>query len=1235
MSKIPQAMNEQSMAAIRVYCSMSPSQIEITKVVERLIAFASTRLSRQSSTPGEHPRDDKLDQACEAIYELCCARRLKHIVKSLPHAVRDLEAVYFTLTIPEQSWKTRFSLLLWLGMLMLNPFDINLIVLDDLSFVTGVVQYCCQTLNDAGPSREAAVFCLSTTLTRRDVSQSHFEHFVRRTTFLILDLTQKGPSFAAIGALAALSAAYKRGDRALAQNFALGVLEAIQPCFQDEQCLACRPLKQLAIKLAARVGASVLRPRIAPWCYARGKRSLLAISSVPAMTCIEKDSNEERSVGLEKESVSKILESVLDALLNGLSDPETKTRWSSAKGIGRIASRLPQHVADDVVKFVLAVFSAPPFIDKDGVWHGSCLALAELSRLGVLVPKRLPEALSALSVAVSYDRNHGGHHVGAHVRDSACYVAWAFARAYAPQTLQPHLSALIENILLVALFDREIHVRRAAGAALQENIGRQGVQVFGSRGIELTQVVDFFSLGSRERSYVEIAPIVSTMGYFEPLYTHVLKCVKHWDVSIRLLAARSLCRLIEKLDNQGAKWHVSRRAVSHLVPIASESRKFASRHGSLLALTHIARSLKHIREGLMMALASVVPRLEAARLYRGKGGDLVRIAACSLIEALSSQSCQLPVKLQLRLLDSLDDSMGHAVEAVRTAAVNGVRALTLRYFGESGSIFSRPSGRLLSRTVFKYMNLVEQPTNANVSRGACRCLGALPRRLLLTSDWTFDSVIKALAARATRFDLVAGERDGETRRDALAALREIVIAVGPAPLTQARVVRLLDTFVRNACRDFGVDKRGDVGSWSRIQGLEATVKLSCVLNRTDGGRIQSKSASKLIIVSEFGERTNNFILCGSLANFVASKPYLKICSNFRWTAVASEQLCCALFRHLGEKLDTVRNVALRCLSTFFQKVPAVPRRREIETILFFNKQSNFPVRLCACLQLGGIYQDAILSGLIISAGSNDSRVSRSFRGALLKFSSEAARAQDYLDTLVLARTFSQNISAFGSTMNTPCNSADFLKMSSPEEQKRTLLPLLRCITAVVNAGAFAPLFDVVIPKASNQGCFRRATVRTLAAAVSTLVFRPKCTRDVRVTCAVADALLALLHASAITSPLISELALTALLQCLHSPYPRARAYIAERLYGTLLELSVSEICFLRQVSLLTAQAILSNVRWDAEDCAGILKEAVVELACTLEVEGRKLESPRLMGVTDVPSRDELESYAYLVKDAGY
>jgi len=239
-----------------------------------------------------------------------------------------------------------------------------------------------------------------------------------------------------------------------------------------------------------------------------------------------------------------------------------------------------------------------------------------------------------------------------------------------------------------------------------------------------------------------------------------------------------------------------------------------------------------------------------------------------------------------------------------------------------------------------------------------------------------------------------------------------------------------------------------------------------------------------------------------------------------------------------------------------------------------------------------------------------------------------------LDTLVLAKTFCVNVNALGSR-DASRNSADSLRKFNPEEQKRTLLPLLQCITAVVNAGNFAPLFNVSIPKTlSDQIFLCRATCCQLTVAVSTLVSTPKCAKSVRVTCAVADALLALLNASATTSSLIADLVLTALLQCLHSPYPRARVYIAERLYGTLLELSVSE-CILKQAPLLTAQEILSNVTWEAEDCVSILEEAVVELARTLDIEASTLESLRMKRAADRPSRDELESYAYLVKDAGY
>lgn len=58
------------------------------------------------------------------------------------------------------------------------------------------------------------------------------------------------------------------------------------------------------------------------------------------------------------------------------------------------------------------------------------------------------------------------------MRDAASYVLWSLARAHDPKTLVPHASDLARRLVTVALFDREVHIRRAASAAFQEHVGR-------------------------------------------------------------------------------------------------------------------------------------------------------------------------------------------------------------------------------------------------------------------------------------------------------------------------------------------------------------------------------------------------------------------------------------------------------------------------------------------------------------------------------------------------------------------------------------------------------------------------------------------------------------------------------------------------------------------------------------------------------------------------------------------
>lgn len=78
--------------------------------------------------------------------------------------------------------------------------------------------------------------------------------------------------------------------------------------------------------------------------------------------------------------------------------------------------------------------------------------------------------------------------------------------------------------------------RRAASAAFQENVGRQGTF---PHGIEIVTAADYFSVGMRNNAYLEVSIFIAQYTeYDDLLIKHLLeKKVVHWDTSIRELAA--------------------------------------------------------------------------------------------------------------------------------------------------------------------------------------------------------------------------------------------------------------------------------------------------------------------------------------------------------------------------------------------------------------------------------------------------------------------------------------------------------------------------------------------------------------------------------------------------------------------------------------------------------------------------------------------------------------------------
>ena len=126
----------------------------------------------------------------------------------------------------------------------------------------------------------------------------------------------------------------------------------------------------------------------------------------------------------------------------------------------------------------------------ESTWHGASLACAEMARRGLIADSHLEELIDWMRKvnpptpllhlssytyfykALFFDIRKGAHSVGSNVRDAASYVLWSLARAQSVSTLAPFAEDLARTLVTVAVFDREVHIRRAASAAFQEFVGR-------------------------------------------------------------------------------------------------------------------------------------------------------------------------------------------------------------------------------------------------------------------------------------------------------------------------------------------------------------------------------------------------------------------------------------------------------------------------------------------------------------------------------------------------------------------------------------------------------------------------------------------------------------------------------------------------------------------------------------------------------------------------------------------
>uniref|UniRef100_A0A672MBT6 Tubulin-specific chaperone D n=1 Tax=Sinocyclocheilus grahami TaxID=75366 RepID=A0A672MBT6_SINGR len=754
------------------------------------------------------------------LYIISKVRGYKIFMQLFPHEVSDVQPVLDLLCRQDpkdtETWETRYILLLWLSMTCLIPFDLSRLDghlstdpgLNRESTMDRILAVAKSFLRVSDKSRDAASVLVSKFVTRPDVKQKRLGDFLDwclTTISQTSEVTMEG-TVTLDGALQSLAQLFKHGKRDDFLQYAPTVLQCLNQKRIAESNQAT--LRKLGVKVVQRLGLTFLKPRLAKWRYQRGSRSLavnLAQSSVTES--VEATKLDLESVSQEEDyDIPEEVENIIEQLLVGLKDKETIVRWSSAKGIGRVTGRLPKQLADDVVESVLECFS---FQETDNAWHGGCLALAELGRRGLLLPSRLSDVVPLIIKALTYDEKRGACSLGSNVRDAACYVCWAFARAYEPNELKPYVNQIASALVIATVFDRNITCRKAASVNI---LSPQGTF---PHGIDILTAADYFTVGNLNNCYLTISVYIAGFEeYTKPLIDHLVAMkVNHWDGVIRELATKGLHNLTIQ-----APEYMANTVLPQLLPMAT-GMDLHRRHGAILACAEITHALYE--------LATQNNRLHPLSIklllfYTLIWFSLVFFfSVCCLIEKLSLS--KMPFKADPVISEStkpLHICMIYDIDA----ALSALAALCLQYYQVEPGV---ADVEMQDQLVSQYLLALESP-EVLTRCGCALALGSLPPFMILGK---LQKIFPGLQAACKVVQKAASLT--EARRDAATAM--VCVAVGvcaqgsPDRVLCESNIRPVYEALLGCMNDYSTDSRGDVGAWVRAAAMSSLMDVTLLV----------------------------------------------------------------------------------------------------------------------------------------------------------------------------------------------------------------------------------------------------------------------------------------------------------------------------------------------------------------------------------------------------------------------
>ncbi len=384
---------------------------------------------------------------------------------------------------------------------------------------------------------------------------------------------------------------------------------------------------------------------------------------------------------------------------------------------------------------------------------------------------------------------------------------------------------------------------------------------------------------------------------------------------------------------------------------------------------------------------------------------------------------------KVRMLDSVDSNLKHPKEDIQQAAVGALYALTRTYFpvGING-----PSQRLQNRIVDTFIKIILNDNNAAATRGYSLALGSLPSKLLAPNEDVLSKVIQCLCAISRPGRKVGGESDAETRRNALRSLVQVCRTVGfsetersetpqyPLAFLSKAHVQLVFASLLESMGDYGIDRRGDVGSWSRIEamvGLEEILYMAINASPTIphiaapiiAGCSKNYSPHESMDIPDITIRLSYFEenaaarVKQSLSDGQCFQPFDLQSEDFLVDDTLCTRIIGAMLKQLCEKMDLVRSVAGGCLERILLSsspvVTFIPQKMVLLTAMNLNPYRKkegeiltnnyampsitFPMVVKA-MNIDEFFQD-IISGIVISVGGITESVVKFATSSLLEW----------------------------------------------------------------------------------------------------------------------------------------------------------------------------------------------------------------------------------------------------------